>query len=147
MTKEKIDPINILLIEDNPGDIRLIRESLRENKFLAELKAITDGEEAIKYLTEIKNSTTEDLPDIILLDLNLPKKDGREVLKEIKEDNKLKNIPVIILTSSKAEEDISKSYQNHANCYISKPVDLDNFIKVMKSLENFWLTVVKLPRN
>lgn len=134
-------PIQILLVEDNPGDVRLVRESLRENKFFAELTVFSDGEEAINHL----KNTKESLPDIILLDLNLPKKDGREVLLEIKTDYILKTIPVVVLTSSNAEEDILKSYQNYANCFISKPVDLDNFLKVIKSIENFWLTIVKLP--
>ncbi|HKB86112.1 MAG TPA: response regulator [Ignavibacteriaceae bacterium] len=137
-----LEPINVLLIEDNPGDIRLIQESLKENKFFAELTVISDGEEAINYLNK-----NDDYPDIILLDLNLPKKDGREILIEIKNNDALKSIPVVVLTSSSAEEDISKSYQNYANCFISKPVDLDNFIRVIKSIENFWLTIVKLPKN
>jgi len=137
-----LEPINVLLIEDNPGDIRLIQESLKENKFFAELTVISDGEEAINYLNK-----NDDYPDIILLDLNLPKKDGREILIEIKNNETLKSIPVVVLTSSSAEEDISKSYQNYANCFISKPVDLDNFIRVIKSIENFWLTIVKLPKN
>ncbi len=145
MTKQNLNFIRILLIEDNPGDVRLIRESLKENKFFAELKVISDGEEAMEYLKETIQSTENGLPDIILLDLNLPKKDGRDVLKEIKQDEELKKIPVIVLTSSKAEEDILRSYQNYANCFISKPVDLDNFIKVISTIENFWLTIVKLP--
>ncbi len=136
-----IELIQLLLVEDNPGDVRLIRESLKENKFFAELTVCLDGQEAMDYLKNPLNS----VPDIILLDLNLPKKDGREVLMEIKSDEKLKTIPVVVLTSSSAEEDILKSYQNYANCFISKPVDLDNFLKVIKSIENFWLTVVKLP--
>ncbi len=136
-----IAPIQLLLVEDNPGDVRLIRESLKENKFFAELTVCVDGQEAMDHLKDPKNT----VPDIILLDLNLPKKDGREVLKEIKSDNNLKTVPVVVLTSSNAEEDILKSYQNYANCFISKPVDLDNFLKVIKSIENFWLTIVKLP--
>ena len=141
MPYEILEPIQIVLVEDNPGDVRLIKESLKENKFFAELTVFNDGEETMEFLK--KPGVT--LPDIILLDLNLPKKDGREVLKEIKTDEKLKSIPVVVLTSSSSEADISGSYKNFANCYISKPVDLDNFIKVIKSIENFWLTIVKLP--
>jgi CheY-like chemotaxis protein len=136
-----IGPIQILLVEDNPGDVRLIRESLKENKFFAELTVCMDGQEAMNHLNDTRNI----IPDIILLDLNLPKKDGRQVLLEVKSDERLKTIPVVVLTSSSAEEDVMKSYQNYANCFISKPVDLDNFIKVIKSIENFWLTIVKLP--
>ncbi len=143
MEKEKVGLVQILLIEDNPGDIRLIKESLKENKFLAELVVISNGEEAMQYLRKEGEFTNIDLPDLILLDLNLPKKDGREILSEIKHDEKLKTIPVIILTSSSEESDILKSYQNYANCFISKPVDLDNFIKVIRSIEDFWLTIVK----
>jgi two-component system, chemotaxis family, response regulator Rcp1 len=137
--------VNILLIEDNPGDIRLIQESLKENKFFAKLVVISDGEEAMKYLKKEDEFSNKESPDLILLDLNLPKKDGREILIEIKNDDNLKSIPVIVLTSSSEEEDISSSYKNYANCFISKPIDLENFIKVIKSIENFWLTVVKLP--
>ena len=144
MEIDKIGLVKILLIEDNPGDIRLIKESLKENKFLAELIVISEGEEAMQYLKKEGKFSNVDLPDLILLDLNLPKKDGREILSEIKYDDKLKTTPVIILTSSSEEADILKSYQNYANCFISKPVDLDNFIKIIKSIEDFWLTVVKL---
>ncbi len=146
MPIQTLEPLNVLLIEDNPGDIRLIQESLKENKFFAELTVISDGEEAINYLKKNGSSSGYSNPDIILLDLNLPKKDGREILIEIKNNDALKTIPVVVLTSSSAEEDISRSYQNYANCFISKPVDLDNFIKVIKSIENFWLTIVKLPK-
>ena len=147
MEKEKVGLVQILLIEDNPGDIRLIKESLKENKFLAELVVISNGEEAMQYLRKEGEFTNIDLPDLILLDLNLPKKDGREILSEIKHDEKLKTIPVIILTSSSEESDILKSYQNYANCFISKPVDLDNFIKVIRSIEDFWLTIVKFKHS
>jgi chemotaxis family two-component system response regulator Rcp1 len=142
---KNVRPIDILLIEDNPGDIRLTREALKEGKVINNLYTITDGIEAINFLKKqdiYKNAIT---PDLILLDLNLPKKDGREVLKEIKEDNKLKLIPVVILTTSKEEQDIIKSYNMYANCYITKPVELESFIKVIKSIEDFWLTIVKLP--
>lgn len=146
MEKETVGFVNILLIEDNPGDILLIKESLKENKFFAELTVISDGEEAMEYLNKAGDSSSGvSLPDIILLDLNLPRKDGREILVEIKKDDNLKAIPVIVLTSSSEESDILMSYKGYANCFISKPVDLENFIKIIKSIENFWLTVVKLP--
>ncbi len=145
MAKESYGPVEILLVEDNPGDVLLIRESLKENKLLTELNVVDDGEEALNYLKKRNRYKDAVTPDIVLLDLNLPKKDGREVLIEIKQDNELKTIPVVVLTSSTAETDILKSYENFANCFISKPVDLDNFIKVIKSIKNFWLTVVKLP--
>ena len=145
MSKEIFGPVEILLVEDNPGDVVLIRESLRENKFLTELHVVNDGEQALDFLKRKNEYSDAVMPDIILLDLNLPKKDGREVLKEIKQDENLKTIPVVVLTSSTAETDILKSYENYANCFISKPVDLENFIKVIKSIKNFWLTIVKLP--
>ncbi len=145
MSMEVFRPVEILLVEDNPGDVLLIRESLKENKFLTELTVINDGEQAVNYLRKKNEYSDAVTPDIILLDLNLPKKDGREVLMEIKQDEQLRTIPVVVLTSSTAEEDILKSYENHANCFITKPVDLDNFIKVIKSIKNFWFTIVKLP--
>ncbi len=138
-------PVEILLIEDNPGDVLLIRESLKENKFLTDLSVVNDGEQAMNFLKKKNEFADAPTPDIVLLDLNLPKKDGREVLLEIKQDEELKTIPVIVLTSSTAETDILKSYENYANCFISKPVDLENFISVIKSIKNFWLTIVKLP--
>lgn len=137
--------INILLVEDNPGDIRLTKEVLKEGKIRNKLDVVTDGEEAILYLKKTgfyKEATT---PDIILLDLNLPKKDGREVLAEIKTDPLLMLIPVIVLTTSAAEQDILNMYAHHANCYITKPVDFNQFINVIKSIEDFWLSIVKLP--
>ncbi len=137
--------VNLLLIEDNPGDIKLIKETLKENRFLTELTVITDGEEALNYLKRRGEYEFEPHPDLILLDLNLPRLNGQEILAEIKKDEELKRIPVIVLTSSTEENDIYKSYNLNANCYISKPVDLDNFIKVIRSIENFWLTIVKLP--
>jgi CheY-like chemotaxis protein len=140
-------PIEILLVEDNPGDVLLAQEALREGKVLNNLSVARDGEEAIDFLKKRGEYSNGSKPDLILLDLNLPKKDGREVLKEIKNDDELKHIPVVILTISKAEEDVVKTYNLHANCYITKPVDLDQFIEVVKSIENFWLTVVKLPSN
>jgi CheY-like chemotaxis protein len=135
----------ILLVEDNPGDVRLTREALKEGKILNELSVVEDGVEALAYLRREGRYTEAERPDLILLDLNLPKKDGREVLEEIKGDNSLKKIPVVILTTSAAERDILKAYDLHANCYITKPVDLDQFIHVVQLIEDFWLTIVKLP--
>ncbi len=138
-------PIEILLVEDNPGDVRLVKEALKDVKVLNNLRVAKDGQEALDFLHREGNHTEAPHPDLILLDLNLPKKDGREVLAEIKVDDNLKRIPVVVLTTSKAEEDILKSYNLQANCYITKPVDLDEFIKVVKSIKDFWLTIVKLP--
>jgi chemotaxis family two-component system response regulator Rcp1 len=140
-----IKPIDILLVEDNPGDVRLTIEALKEGKVLNTLNVVGDGVAALDYLNRRGAFTNVTRPDLILLDLNLPKKDGREVLAEIKRDSKTKRIPVVILTTSKAEEDILKTYNLHANCYITKPVDLDQFIHVVESIEGFWLSVVKLP--
>ena len=138
-------PIEILLVEDNPGDIRLTTEALKEQKMYNGLNVVTDGVEAMAYLRKEGRYSKVTRPDLILLDLNLPKKDGREVLKEIKTDDNLKSIPVVVLTVSKSEEDILKSYNLHANCYITKPVDLTQFLKVAKSVQEFWFTMVKLP--
>ena len=137
--------IEILLVEDNEGDVGLVEEVFQEAKIMNNLNIAEDGEEAILFLRKEGKFSNVPSPDIILLDLNLPGKDGREVLKEIKEDDELKRIPVVILTTSKAEGDILKSYNLHANSYITKPVDFDQFIKVIKSIENFWLDIVKLP--
>ena len=142
---ELVRPIEILLVDDNPGDVRLILEALKDAKVLNTVHTAEDGEEAIQYLTGEGLATGESRPDLILLDLNLPRKSGQEVLTEIKAHPHLKTIPVVILTSSKAEEDIVKSYDLHANCFVTKPVNLDQFIGVVKSIEDFWLTVVKLP--
>ena len=142
---KKIRPIDILLVEDNPGDVRLTREALKEGKVLNNLHVASDGMEAVAFLRRQGKFADEIRPDIILLDLNLPKKDGREVLADIKTDPDLRRIPVVILTTSKAEEDILKTYDLHANCYITKPVDLDQFITVVQSVEDFWFTVVRLP--
>jgi len=138
-------PVEILLIEDNPGDVRLTQENFKESKIRNNLHVVNDGVEAMDFLHRRGKYVGAVRPDLILLDLNLPKKDGREVLKEIKTDDELKCIPVVILTISEAEEDILKTYNLHANCYITKPVDLYQFVKVVKSIEEFWLTIVKLP--
>lgn len=137
-------PIEILLVEDNPADVRLTKEVLRENKIYNTLFAVEDGVEAMAFLRKEGRYATVSQPDLILLDLNLPRKDGREVLSEIKTDPTLKHIPVIVLTTSKEDEDVIRSYDLHANCYITKPVDLDQFIGVITSIKTFWLTIVKL---
>ena len=139
------DPVEILLVEDNPGDVRLTKEALREGKVYNNLHWAKDGVEALEFLRREGKHAKAPRPDIILLDLNLPKKDGREVLEIIKGDERLKHIPVVVLTTSKAEEDVVKSYALHANCYVTKPVDLEKFIVVVKSIDRFWLTVVTLP--
>ncbi|KPJ55468.1 MAG: response regulator [Planctomycetes bacterium DG_58] len=138
--------VEILLVEDNPGDVRLTLEALKEHKILNRLHVAVDGVQAISFLRKEGLFAGAPRPDLILLDLNLPRKDGREVLAEIKADPGLKRIPVVILTTSRAEEDISRTYDLHANCYVTKPVELDQFIKVVKTIENFWLELVKLPR-
>ena len=135
----------VLLIEDSPGDVRLTREAFKDAKVHINLNVASDGAEAMDFLRREGKYADVPRPDLILLDLNLPKKDGREVLEEIKENPSLKSIPVVILTTSAAEEDILRSYLLHANCYITKPVDLDGFLKVVKSIDSFWLSVVKLP--
>ncbi|HUS29097.1 MAG TPA: response regulator [Kofleriaceae bacterium] len=134
-------PIEILLVEDNPADVRLTQEALKEGKVRNNLQIARDGVEALELLLR-KDAVR---PDLILLDLNLPRKDGREVLAEIKNHPELKTIPVVVLTTSSAEADILKSYNLYANCYITKPVDLDQFVQVIKSIDDFWLTVVRLP--
>ena len=138
-------PIEILMVEDNPGDVRLTLEALKEGKVRNNLHTVEDGEEAMKFLRHQDTYAKAPRPDLVLLDLNLPKKNGREVLAEIKADPDLKRIPVVILTVSEAEQDIIKSYNLHANCYITKPVNLEQFIQVVKSIEDFWLTIVMLP--
>lgn len=140
-----VKPIEILLVEDSPGDVRLVQEALKEGKMNNNISVVRDGVEALAFLRQEDKYAGAPRPDIILLDLNLPKKDGREVLAEIKEDPDLKRIPIVVLTTSEAEQDILKAYNLHANCYITKPVDLDQFITVVKSIEDFWLTIVKLP--
>lgn len=138
-------PVNVLLVEDNPGDVRLTREALKDAKLVVNLHVAKDGLEAMAILRNEGKYASKPRPDLILLDLNLPKKDGREVLADIKNDRDLKRIPVVIVTTSKAEEDIVKSYDLHANCYVTKPLDLDQFVTVVHSIEQFWLTIVKLP--
>ncbi|MBI5184589.1 MAG: response regulator [Nitrospinae bacterium] len=142
---EKANPISILLVEDNPGDVRLTMEALKEGKVNNRLIVARDGVEALAILRKEGEFAEAPHPDLILLDLNLPKKDGREVLAEIKADERLKRIPVVVLTTSQAEEDILKTYDLHANCFISKPVDMDRFIQVVKATSEFWFTIVKLP--
>jgi chemotaxis family two-component system response regulator Rcp1 len=138
-------PIEILLVEDNPGDVRLTQEAFKSNKMTNNLHVAKDGMEAMSFLKHIDKYANTPRPDLILLDLNLPNKDGREVLEEIKQDDDLKMIPVVILTTSSSEEDILKSYGFHANCFITKPIDLDQFIAIVKSIQDFWFTSVKLP--
>jgi two-component system response regulator len=144
---KKIDhrTVDILLVEDNPGDVRLTKEALRDAKVLNEIYVARDGVEAMEFMHREGSFADVPVPDLILLDLNLPRKDGREVLDEIKKDPKLKHIPVVVLTTSKADEDIIKTYNLHANAYITKPVDLNRFVEIMHALEEFWFTIVKLP--
>ena len=137
-------PVNILLVEDNPGDVRLTQEALKDSKMLNNLRVVEDGVEAMAYLRREREYADAARPDLILLDLNLPKKDGREVLGEIKGDPALRCIPVVILTTSTAEQDVLRAYDLHANCYVTKPVDLEQFINVVQSIEEFWLTIVTL---
>jgi chemotaxis family two-component system response regulator Rcp1 len=138
--------IDILMVEDNPGDARLTREALKESKVCNNLHHVSDGVEAMAFLRKEGEFGNAPTPDIILLDLNLPRKDGRQVLAELKAIPHLKHIPVVVLTTSEAEQDIVKSYELHANCYITKPVDLDKFVDIIRGIENFWLSIVKLPQ-
>lgn len=142
-----VKPIDILLVEDNPGDADLAREALEGSKINNQLYVVGDGEAAMDFLNHLEGYSRMPRPDLILLDLNLPRKDGREVLAEIKADDNLKRIPVVVLTTSQSEEDVLKSYNLHANCYITKPIDLNQFIKVVHSIEEFWLSIVVLPPN
>ena len=144
-THSEARPIEVLLVEDNPGDVRLTREALRDGKVSNRLSVVQDGVEALRFLRREEPYADAPRPDVVLLDLNLPKKDGRQVLQEIKQDPALRTIPVVILTSSDAERDISGAYALQANCYITKPVDLDQFITVVRSIEDFWFSIVKLP--
>ncbi|MEH2154653.1 MAG: response regulator [Nostoc sp.] len=140
-----IMPIEVLLVEDNPGDAQLTRIALEDSKISIHLNVVEDGVEAMAFLRKQDKYAKAAHPDIVLLDLNLPRKDGREVLAEIKGDENLKRIPVVVLTTSQAEEDILKAYNLCANCYITKPVDFDQFVKIVQSIENFWFAIVKLP--
>ncbi len=142
---EHLQVIDILLVEDNPGDVRLAQEGLKESKVRNRLFVVEDGVEAMAFLRRQGKYSDVPHPDLILLDLNLPRKSGREVLTEIKIDENLKHIPVVVLTVSRAEEDVMRCYNNYANCYITKPLDFNQFMEVTKSIEEFWLTIVKLP--
>lgn len=145
--KDMLRPISILLVEDNPGDVRLVKEIFQEGMISNCLNIVRDGEEALLYLQRMGEYAHAHRPDLILLDLNLPKKSGDQVLAEIKKDERLRKIPVIILTASKAEEDIHKAYSHYANCYLTKPIDLDQFIHVVQAIKTFWLSIVQLPED
>jgi two-component system, chemotaxis family, response regulator Rcp1 len=142
---ESWKPIEILLVEDNPGDAELTREALETAKIANRLNIVDDGADAVDFLFRRGKFTDAPRPDIILLDLNLPKKDGREVLSEIKANEDLSEIPVVVLTTSQAEEDILRAYQLHANCYVTKPVDFNQFLRIISTIQEFWLSIVKLP--
>jgi CheY-like chemotaxis protein len=139
------DPVEILLVEDNPGDVRLTQEAFKELQLTNEMSVVTDGAEALDFMHRRGEYDSVSLPDLVLLDLNLPKVDGIEVLKELKSDPELKRIPVIVLTSSSAEDDIVESYENYTNAYITKPVNPDQFVAVVRSMEEFWFTIVHSP--
>jgi chemotaxis family two-component system response regulator Rcp1 len=147
MGKKQSRAVEVLLVEDNPADVRLTQEALKDGHVLVNLTVASDGVEAIEILKREGLHTSKARPDLILLDLNLPRKNGREVLEEIKADDDLKRIPVIVMTTSKAEQDIYKAYNLNANCYVTKPVDLDEFLNVVRSIEDFWLTIVTLPED
>jgi len=140
-------PITILLVDDNPGDVRLTREALKEGRISNIMYAVSDGIEALDFLRQTGKYTDAARPDLVLLDINLPKKSGLEVLEDIKADSNLRSIPIVMLTTSQAEQDIVRSYNHHANAYVTKPVDLEQFILVIQSIEGFWLEIVKLPPN
>ncbi|AQL41382.1 two-component system response regulator [Halorientalis sp. IM1011] len=145
MTSDRQTPIEVLLAEDNPGDVKLTQKAFEQGNVMNNLHVVNDGIEAMQYLRQENEYADSPRPDLILLDLNMPRKDGKEVLKDIKDDPELKRIPVVILTSSEAEEDIVSSYDLHANAYLTKPVDFDGFLEVVNTIEDFWLTVVKVP--
>jgi chemotaxis family two-component system response regulator Rcp1 len=145
MPLDSANALQILLVEDNPGDVRLTREALREGKLNHSLHVARDGVAALAYLHREGEHTEAPRPDLVLLDLNIPKKDGRQVLKEIKVDAELSRIPVVVLTTSQAEEDVVRTYDLHANCYINKPVDFDQFMRVIQAIEDFWFSIVRLP--
>lgn len=142
----RVTPIQVLMVEDNPDDVLLTREALKDAKVHCNLHVVEDGVQALEFLKKRGEFADSPRPDIILLDLNLPRKDGREVLADIKSDETLRMIPVVVLTTSESPDDIARAYNSHVNCYITKPVDFDQFIKVVRSIEDFWFTVVKLPR-
>jgi two-component system, chemotaxis family, response regulator Rcp1 len=142
-----VQAIDILLVEDNPGDVRLTRETLKNSKIHNNVMVVNNGEEALAYLYRRDKYVKANRPDLILLDLNLPKKGGLEVLAQVKEDPELKHIPIVVLTSSKAEEDILRTYNLHANCYVTKPMVLEQFCAVVNTIESFWLSIVKLPKD
>ena len=143
---ENLNVIEVLLVEDDPGDVVLIREAFEHNKVYNALHVVSDGVQALEFLRREGDYSAAPRPDLVLLDLNLPRKDGREVLAEVKEDADLRTIPVVVLTTSEAEEDIVRSYDLHANAYVTKPVDFDRFIEVVRQIDDFFVTVVKLPR-
>lgn len=145
MSESHGKPIEILMVEDNPGDVRLACEAMKEAKVANRMTVVSDGVHAMAYLRREGAYADAVTPDLIILDLNLPRKDGREVLAEVKEDPRLKRIPVVVLTVSRSEEDVLKSYDLHANCYITKPVGLEAFLNVVRGIEDFWLTIVRLP--
>ena len=142
---EKLEVINVLLVEDDPGDVLLIREAFEDNKVHNRLHVVPDGVEALTFLRQEGEHADAPRPDLVLLDLNLPRKDGREVLAEVKGDESLQHIPVVVLTTSKAEEDVLRSYKLHANAYVTKPVDFDRFIEVVRQIDEFFVEVVRLP--
>lgn len=139
--------MEILLVEDNPGDVRLTQEALKDGRVAVKLTVASDGVEAMDILRRRGTHSSQPRPDLILLDLNLPRKNGREVLEEVKADTDLRRIPVIVMTTSQADQDVSKAYSLNANCYVTKPVNFDDFLKVVRSIEDFWLTVATLPPN
>jgi len=145
MTGTQAEPVEILLAEDNPGDAKLTRKALEQGNIINNLHVVTDGVEALEYLRREGEYADKPRPDLMLLDLNMPRKDGREVLEETKTDADLRRIPVVVMTSSEAEEDIVQSYDLHANAYLTKPIDFDGFLDVVRSIEEFWLSVVKMP--
>lgn len=147
MIANKTQPIEILLVEDNPGDVRLTQEAMRDAKVRNRMETVPDGMEAMAFLRQEGRYANSPRPDMILLDLNLPRKSGLEVLQEVKADEDLRRIPIVVLTTSQAERDIVKSYDLHANAYIAKPVELDQFLSVVKAIEGFWLEIVRLPQN
>jgi CheY-like chemotaxis protein len=145
MTDQPVRPIEVLLVEDDEGDVLMTREALAEGKVLNRLNVVNDGVEAVDYLRRAGEYDDASRPDLILLDLNLPKKDGRQVLEEVKSDEDLRRIPVIVLTTSAADEDILRSYNLHANAYVTKPVDFDRFVDVIRQIDDFFISVVRLP--